>query len=292
MRNISILTICLLLTSAGSAYAGLAFVANLDGNWDLFTVDDDGRNLERLTSTEYDEKDPCWSSDGKRIVYATSDGHLNIIGCATRESHRIAGDEQDTAKISASFSPDDKEIAFAQFRPPEEGDDTDLKVFNLEAGTTRRVVDQYGIQMWPVWSPDASRIAYANVHCSGECGRLLQELWIADPDGGYARQLLMTNSLCQQPDWSADGSRIAFSSDKSGGFDIWVLSLKDWKLKQVTTDESLDVSPAWSSDGNRIAFVSTRSGRMEIWIKDLRSGELKVLRPFGEKVVECKDVDW
>ena len=31
---------------------------------------------------------------------------------------------------------------------------------------------------------------------------------------------------------------------------------------------------------------------MEIWIKDLDSGRLSRLRPFGERVVECKDVDW
>jgi Tol biopolymer transport system component len=51
----------------------MAFVANVDGNWDLFTADDNGENPVRHTNTLYDEKDPCWSSDKKRIVYATSD---------------------------------------------------------------------------------------------------------------------------------------------------------------------------------------------------------------------------
>jgi hypothetical protein len=31
---------------------------------------------------------------------------------------------------------------------------------------------------------------------------------------------------------------------------------------------------------------------MEIWIKDLRNWKLKRLRPFGDRDVECKDVDW
>jgi TolB protein len=102
----------------------------------------------------------------------------------------------------------------------------------------------------------------------------------------------MTNSLCQQPVWSPDGRNIAFSSDKSGNYDIWVLSFKDWQLKQITTDESLDVSPAWSPDGDKLAFISTRSGEMEMWIKDLISGKMRRLRPFGERAVECKDVAW
>lgn len=292
MRKFSLIAGCILLLWAGNGYSDIAFVANVDGNWDLFTADDNGKNPVRLTSTSHDEKNPCWSWDKNKIVYATSDGHLNIVNIGSRETFQIAVGKKKTPKISPSFSPDGKEIAFAQFRPPEEGDDTDLMIHDLETKTSKSVLDQPAIQMWPAWSPDGSRLVYANMHCSAACGRLIQELWIADPSGGWARQLLMTNSLCQQPAWSPNGIQIAFSSDKSGNYDIWVLSLEDWQLKQITIDEGLDVSPAWSPDGNKLAFVSTRSGKMEIWIKDLGNGKLRRLRPFGDRDVECKDVAW
>lgn len=270
----------------------IAFVASIGGNWDLFTVNDDGSNLVRLTETQYDEKTPSWSFDGKKIVYATSDGNLNLIDVQTKETHQIAVSEKKYPKITPSFSPDNKEIAFARFRAPEEGDDTDLLIYNLETKQTERVLDQYAIQMWPAWSPDGSRLVYANIHCSSACGRIIQELWIVDPRGNFSRQLLMTNSLCQEPAWSSDGKQVVFSSDKSGNYDIWVLSLDDRKLKQITTYSGLDISPSWSTDGKKLAFVSTRSGIMEIWIKDMGSGKLRRLRPFGEKGVECKDVAW
>lgn len=292
MKSAAILTIFLFLISAGSVYADIAFVANVDGNWDLFSVGEDGKNPVRLTNTPYDEKDPSWSLDRKKIVYATSDGHLNIVDIGSKETFQIAMGKKKTPKISPCFSPDGKKIVFAQFRPPEEGDDTDLMIHDLETETSKRVLDQPAIQMWPAWSPDGSRLVYTNMHCSADCGRLIQELWVADPGGGWARQLLLTNSLCQQPAWSPDGRRIAFSSDKSGNYDIWVLSLQDWQLKQITIDESLDVRLAWSPDGDKLAFVSTRSGRMEIWIKDLGNGKLGRLRPFGDREVECKDVAW
>jgi len=292
MKNFTILTTFLLFLSVVDAYAGIAFVANVDENWDLFTVDDEGRNLVRLTDTPYDEKDPGWSSERKKIVYATSDGYLNFIDTVTDEKHQIAIDEKSTPKVCPCFAPDAKQIAYAQFRPLGSGDDTDLMTFNLETNATSRVLDQYALQMWPDWSPDGRRLVYTSAHCSGDCGRMIQELWIADPEGGWARQLLLTNSFCQQPAWSPDGKRIAFSSDKSGNFDIWLISLEDWRLKQITEDKGLDVSPAWSPDGKRIAFVSTRSGKMEIWIKELSSGELRRLRPFGERDVECRDVAW
>jgi len=75
-------------------------------------VDEDGRNLVRLTNTPYDEKDLCWSSDGSKIVYATSDGHLRIINTDTKEKHQITTGQQKTSKITPSFSPDGKEIAY------------------------------------------------------------------------------------------------------------------------------------------------------------------------------------
>lgn len=43
----------------GDCTGKIAFVANVDGNWDLFIVDEDGQNQVRLTNTPYDEGEPC-----------------------------------------------------------------------------------------------------------------------------------------------------------------------------------------------------------------------------------------
>ncbi|MBW2645785.1 MAG: PD40 domain-containing protein, partial [Deltaproteobacteria bacterium] len=157
-NRFTLITILLLLLCYGNAYSDMAFVANVDGNWDLFLADDNGKNPVRLTNTLFDEKDPCWSSGKKKIVYATSDGHLNSVDIGSRETFQIAVGKAKTPKINPCFSPDGKEIAFAQFRPPEEGDDTDLMIHDLETKTSKRVLDQPAIQMWPAWSPDGSRL--------------------------------------------------------------------------------------------------------------------------------------
>jgi len=276
---------------AGVSFAKMAFVANVEGNWDLFLVDENGQNLIQLTNSPYDENEPCWSPDRKKIIYSTSDGELNIIDINTKEHYRLPIRDKKDKKTSASFSPSGKEIIYVYFKP-KTADDTALAIFDLDKKINKILLDQYGPQYFPSWSPNSKQIVYTNVHCSSECGRVIQELWIADPEGDYARQILMTNSLCMQPVWSPDSKRIAFASDKAGNFDIWILSLEDWKLQQLTTDPHFDVSPAWSREGDKIAFVSTRSGRMAIWIKDLKSGGLKRLAPFPNLEVECKDVAW
>ncbi len=219
MKNSLMLIAFIFIVFPNTSYGGIAFVANMDGNWDLFYSDEEGKKPVRLTSTAYDEKDPSWSLDGKHIVFATSDGKLNIVSIPEGVVRQLKIGGPDTAKFAPSFSSKGKKIAYVTFKS-NEGDDTDLMVYDLDTQKHQNVLDQYGLQLWPVWSPGNGRLLYTSTHCNLECGTLIQELWVADPAGGWARQILMTGAMCRQPAWSPSGKRIAFCSDKSGNFDI------------------------------------------------------------------------
>ncbi len=49
--------------------AQLAFVKEVDGNVDVYTMDADGGNVLRLTSDAADEHSPTWSPDGSMIAF-------------------------------------------------------------------------------------------------------------------------------------------------------------------------------------------------------------------------------
>src|ERR1017187_5577050 len=75
----------------GSAGAeGLLFVADVSGNWDLFSCARDGSGTVQLTSTPVDERSPAVSPDGFRVAYATSGGDLWIMTLATRKTARVS----------------------------------------------------------------------------------------------------------------------------------------------------------------------------------------------------------
>ena len=61
------------------AQAQIAFTSNRVGNWEIYVMDIDGKNQQRLTNNASDDWSPSWSPDGKRIVFSSErDGDREI----------------------------------------------------------------------------------------------------------------------------------------------------------------------------------------------------------------------
>ena len=54
----------------------ILFASNRTGNFDLYVMDADGRNLRQLTSDAADERQPCWTPDGN--IYYTREMNLLV----------------------------------------------------------------------------------------------------------------------------------------------------------------------------------------------------------------------
>ncbi len=77
--------------------------------------------------------------------------------------------------------------------------------------------------------------------------------------GGDATQLTSGMAFDAQPRFSPDGTRIVFTSDRSGGQNVWIMSLDGTDTVQVTKGASNRTeSPDWSPDGDYI--VASKGG--------------------------------
>ena len=118
-------------------------------------------------------------------------------------------------------------------------------------------------------SPDGKEIVFD----------LLGDLYTMPIGGGEAKALTSGIAWDMQPRYSPDGKWIAFTSDRSGGDNIWVVGRDGKDPKQVTKETfRLPNSPAWTPDSQYIAvrkhFTGTRSlGAGEIWLYHRSGGE-------------------
>jgi imidazolonepropionase-like amidohydrolase/Tol biopolymer transport system component len=118
-------------------------------------------------------------------------------------------------------------------------------------------------------SPDGKEIVFD----------LLGDIYVMPIGGGDAKALTSGVAWDMQPRFSPDGKRIAFTSDRSGGDNVWVMGRDGSKPTQVTKETfRLPNSPVWSPDGEFLAvrkhFTGTRSlGAGEIWLYHRSGGE-------------------
>lgn len=120
------------------------------------------------------------------------------------------------------------------------------------------------------WSPDGKEIAFT----SNISGRM--NGWVVPAEGGWPRQLTVSEQRQESPVWSPDGKWIAFLSDKDGDelWDIYLVNPKSGEVKNVTMSSRTEEGrPSWSPDGKQIAYPARPKDKpaYEIDVMDIKS---------------------
>src|SRR5690242_19225098 len=118
---------------------------------------------------------------------------------------------------------------------------------------------------------------------------LLGDLYTLPIGGGTATRLTSGLAMDVQPRFSPDGKRVVFVSDRSGGDNLWTMSLDKRDTVQITKgNDNLLTSPEFTPDGKYI--VAAKSGGLggaaKLWIYhvDGGSGAALVREPAALKV--------
>ena len=149
----------------------------------------------------------------------------------------------------ASISRDGSRIAYVQWLTKSDIERVEFDPVG-EAVTGNPVAITRGTKPYsfPVPSPDGAWLVYSS---SGKP----EDLYIIRTDGTGQRQLTDDAYVDRFPRWSPDGHRIAFMSDRSGGYEIWLINRDGGGLRQLTfTSGTVVAGCVWSPDGTRIAY--------------------------------------
>ena len=104
---------------------------------------------------------------------------------------------------------------------------------------------------------------------------LLGDLYTLPITGGTATRLTSGLPMDVQPRFSPDGKRIVFVSDRSGGDNVWIMSLDKKDTVQVTKgNDNLFVSPEFTPDGHYVVVAKSGGlgGAAKLWMYHVDGG--------------------
>jgi YVTN family beta-propeller protein len=97
----------------------LAFTLEVDGQWDLYTADPDGRQLQRITNTPARELRPVWSPDGRYLAFSVGEMPGAGIGVGSAGLFVTTFDGQELRQVATgplvgwSWSPDSTMLTYS-----------------------------------------------------------------------------------------------------------------------------------------------------------------------------------
>ncbi len=218
------------------------------------------------------------SADGT-LAYRTGGGAKTQLAWFDRAGKELGRVGQPEDQFAPRLSLDQKRVAVAR-REPQGA--PDLWLLDLARDTSTRFTFHPVVDVFPVWSPDGSRVAFA----SNRDGpfNLYQKL-----SGGSSNEesLLQSRESKYTTDWSADGRFILYqTSGTKTGFDLWALPTdgdrKPIPVLQTQFNESLG---QFSPDGHWIAYQSNESTPGQVYVQGFpkSGGKFQVSTNGGER---------
>ena len=241
--------------AAPSPNGRIAFASFLGDNREIYTVEQDGTGLRRLTRHVRDDYDPAFSPDGRSIAF--------VRGATRPELFLMRSDGggvkrlvrwRDGGGFAPSWSPDGSRIVFVSF--------TNLKTIRPERTAAVALSTPNG---WfydgPSWSPDGRSLVFTGDPFGGiDEGNVLR---IVAEGGRRPRELVPVGadgSVAQHPAWSPSGDRVSFVRvSDCGGFcddrSLWTVGFAGDDARELVTNVG---DFAWSPDGMHFVVLSYR----------------------------------
>lgn len=265
------------------------YVRKTDENMDIYSSDDAGGNLQRLTSSAFVENAPQLSPNRDRIAYTSNvTGQyqlytMNRDGSDPRRVTVLAVEGYHNFGLGYCWSPDGSQLLYAHYNELYRINRDGTGLTLIAAAPADRHFRECS------WTAQGNRVVVqtigANVFDS--------EIYLMDADGSN-RTLLIGNVPGQlnSPSFSIDGREILYARDVAGFDDVTGRQLNTHVFQQRLDGTNVidisassggtgnisksagtnDLYPRYSPDGARIIFVNTVNdglSPLDIWTADL-----------------------
>lgn len=252
------------------AFAGFGAGSNFS---DIYTIDLKTSRKRQLSANNFNDRDPIFTPDGKRILYTTDESplpdaafgvlHIAAVPVAGGKSEYFTEDE--CSSVQPGISPDGKSVLLVK----------------IDEDSGRHSLWQYGLDGKPVASLTGRTFARIHRYIPSTSANLIviwgQEepeqqdgIYIFDMKSKQIRPLPDPDLPKSNPAVSPSGSLIAYTSRTDTGIHLFIYDAVSSQIQQLTLKGENNFSPVFTKN-DQILFGSDREKEPELFLVDLAS---------------------
>jgi TolB protein len=231
------------------------------------------RAAHRVADMVYEKLTGIQGVFDTQIAYVTARGTGNertyalLVSDADGENEHTIMESADPI-MSPAWSPDSRRLAYVSF----EGNASSIFVQTLRTGNRIQVSNRPGINGSPSFSPDGRKLVLT---LGGTDGNL--DIHVMDLATRNVKRLTTNRAIDTEGGWSPDGRQIYFTSDRSGGPQVYRIGADGGTPERVTFEGSYNARPRLSPDGTKLATVHVDRGSFRIAVMELEKRGMLVL---------------
>lgn len=256
----------------------VAFVSNISGRNNIWTVPSNGGWPTQLTISDQRQASPAWSPDSKWIAYMSDKNgnelwDIYLVSPHSGEVTNLTA-SPDSADEAPAWSPDSNLVAYmtkAKSSPSFEIDIIDV-ASRRTTHVTRNSSPQLG-NMSPMWSHDGKSIAYTQENASGKDSNV----FVYDVAAKTAVNLTphTGDQIFSAAGWSPDSKTLLITSNAANGYDnVALLEVATKKLIWITADKWEMHAHSFSPNGLNVVWSANVDGRESLYSRAVSGGEV------------------
>jgi TolB protein len=241
---------------------------------EIYVMDWDGSDPEKITNHKSITLSPSWSPDGGKVAYTafvqrtkTKTRNADMFIYQLQGGKRWLVSYRQGLNSGANFAPDGKNLYLTLSK----SGTPDIYRMSYDGTLGDRITNgpKGAMNVEPAASPDGKRIAFS----SDRSGQPM--IYIMGTDGKNIKRITFAGKYNATPSWSPDSKRLAFAGWSDDHFDVFTMNADGTDIIRITSAKkpngkwAQNEDPVYSPDGRLLMYTSNRTGSHQIYISNL-----------------------